>query len=79
MLPCGVRKAKASFFTLLARVVRGEEVVITRHGKAVARLVPATPAKDRNPDTIIADIKRLRVGNRLGNLRWQDLRDAGRR
>jgi len=29
---------------LLARVAKGEEFTITKHGKPVARLVPAAPA-----------------------------------
>ena len=33
-------EAKTRFGELLERVAKGEEVVITRHGKAVARLVP---------------------------------------
>jgi prevent-host-death family protein len=33
-------EAKTRFGELLARVARGEEVVITRHDKPVARLVP---------------------------------------
>jgi prevent-host-death family protein len=33
-------EAKTRFGELLERVARGEEVVITRHDKAVARLVP---------------------------------------
>ncbi len=33
-------EAKARFGKLLARVARGEEVVITRHDKPVARVVP---------------------------------------
>lgn len=33
-------EAKTRFGELLDRVCRGEEVVITRHEKAVARLVP---------------------------------------
>jgi prevent-host-death family protein len=35
-----VTQAKAHFFDLLARVETGEAIVITRRGKAVARLVP---------------------------------------
>ncbi|MCC6766756.1 MAG: type II toxin-antitoxin system prevent-host-death family antitoxin [Deltaproteobacteria bacterium] len=34
-------EAKTKFGTLLARVSRGEEIVITRHDKPVARVVPA--------------------------------------
>jgi prevent-host-death family protein len=33
-------EAKTRFGELLARVSRGEEIVITRHDKPVARLVP---------------------------------------
>ncbi|HET8798944.1 MAG TPA: type II toxin-antitoxin system prevent-host-death family antitoxin, partial [Thermoanaerobaculia bacterium] len=33
-------EAKTRFGELLNRVAKGEEVVITRHGKPVARLVP---------------------------------------
>ena len=35
-------EAKNTLGTLLDRVEQGEEIVITRHGKAVARLVPNT-------------------------------------
>ena len=38
-----VAEAKAKFSALLASVEAGEEVLITRHGKVVARLVPETP------------------------------------
>jgi prevent-host-death family protein len=40
-----VRDARAQLPTLLDRVATGEEVVILRRGKAVARLVP--PARKR--------------------------------
>jgi len=33
-------EAKTRFGKLLARVVRGEEIVITRHEKPVARIIP---------------------------------------
>ena len=36
----GAFEAKNTFGSLLDRVERGEEIVITRHGRAVARLVP---------------------------------------
>jgi prevent-host-death family protein len=38
-------EAKTRFGELLARVSRGEEVVITRHDKVVARLVPEGPRR----------------------------------
>jgi len=40
MKEIGAFEAKNTLGTLLDYVERGEEIVITRHGKAVARLVP---------------------------------------
>ena len=44
MRSVGVREAKDQFCRLLAGVEAGEEVVITRSGKAVACLAPLAPA-----------------------------------
>ena len=44
----GAFEAKNTLGTLLDRVERGEEIVITRHGKAVARLVPNTRRTDQH-------------------------------
>ena len=35
-----IEEAKTHLLRLLERVERGETIIITRHGKAVARLVP---------------------------------------
>jgi prevent-host-death family protein len=42
MKPVNVHQAKTHLSRLLARVARGEEVVIARAGKPVAKLVPVT-------------------------------------
>ncbi|MDP1878253.1 MAG: type II toxin-antitoxin system prevent-host-death family antitoxin [Actinomycetota bacterium] len=39
----GAFEAKTHLSELLARVEAGESVTITKHGRPVARLVPATP------------------------------------
>ena len=44
----GAFEAKNTLGALLDRVERGEEIVITRHGKAVARLVPNTRRVDQS-------------------------------
>lgn len=36
----GILEARNTFSALVERAERGEEVIITRHGKAVAKLVP---------------------------------------
>ncbi len=41
-----VAEAKARFSELLARAEAGEEIVIKRHGKVVARIVAATDAQE---------------------------------
>jgi prevent-host-death family protein len=75
----GAFEAKTHLSALLDRVAQGEEVVITKHGRPVARLVPAAAAERESVDAIIARIKALRVGQTLGGLSWKDLRDEGRR
>ena len=75
----GTFEAKTHFSALLRRVERGEEVTITRHGRAVARLVPvaATPGRERLADTV-ARLQAFRRGRRLGDLSVKDLIQAGR-
>ncbi|MEI6158482.1 MAG: type II toxin-antitoxin system prevent-host-death family antitoxin [Roseococcus sp.] len=38
-------EAKAHLSALVSRAERGEETIITRHGKPVAKLVPVRPAR----------------------------------
>jgi prevent-host-death family protein len=79
MITVGAFEAKTHLSTLLERVSRGEEVLITRHGKAIARLVPAAMADRERADAAIARLKAARAGVTLGGLDWKDLRDEGRR
>ena len=77
----GSFEAKTHLPQLLERVARGEEFTITKHGKPVARLVPATPAKPR-PDVrqVIEELKAFSKGNRLGDgITVRDLIEDGRR
>jgi prevent-host-death family protein len=39
--------AKAHLSALVSQAERGDETIITRHGKPVARLVPVRPARRR--------------------------------
>ena len=43
----GAHEAKTHLSKLLDRVVRGENLIITRHGKPVARLVPVATDRER--------------------------------
>jgi prevent-host-death family protein len=42
MAEVGIHAAKSTLSQLVERATAGEEIVITRYGKPVARLVPAT-------------------------------------
>lgn len=75
----GAFEAKNKLGTLLDWVERGEEVLITRRGKAVARLVPAEPGFDRTKARRAADgILETRRGITLGGLKIKDLINEGR-
>lgn len=50
MKTVSVRDARATLPTLLKQVAAGDEVVILRRGKAVARLVPPARKRRRLPD-----------------------------
>jgi prevent-host-death family protein len=54
----GAFEAKNTLGTLLDRVEQGEEIVITRHGKPVARLVPNTG--NVNQGEVLAAFQRMR-------------------
>ncbi len=54
-------QAKTRFGELLDRVVRGEEIVITRHEKAVARLVPEGGANLAQARQAVADLRAARA------------------
>lgn len=51
----GIAEAKAKFSLLIEQVERGEAVTITRHGKTVARILPAAKRAE-----VVEGIRRLR-------------------
>lgn len=54
-------EAKTRFGELLARVRRGEEIVITRHDKPVARIVPEGRRSGDDVRRAVAGMKALRA------------------
>ncbi len=79
MKSVGAFEAKTHFVRLLERVANGEQIVITRHGTPVARLVPFAKPDSARTRRAISRLKASRKGCRLDGLSWQELRDAGRR
>lgn len=53
----GAYEAKTRLPALLDRVEHGEEIVITRHGQPIARLVPE--AREQTPEAALAALDRL--------------------
>lgn len=54
----GVFEAKTKLSALLDRVEKGEEIIITRHGKPVARLT--APARRWTKDSVRAAVDRIK-------------------
>ena len=78
MIEVSAIEAKARLSSLLDRVSHGEEVVITRRGKAVARLAPVERADSSRASANIDKLLSLRGEVRLQGLDWKALRDRGR-
>lgn len=83
MSEIGAFEAKNTLGSLLDRVEKGEEIVITRRGKAVAKLVPANPGFDREKARAAAEgLRRLADSINAPKLGWEEIkkmRDEGRR
>jgi prevent-host-death family protein len=80
MKEIGAFEAKNRLGQLLDWVEAGEEVVITRRGKVVARLVPPSTGIDRDRGHRAAQrIRARRHGITLGGIALKDLISEGRR
>jgi prevent-host-death family protein len=83
-----IHQAKDRFSALLQAVEEGEEVVITRHGKRIARIVKETEAapseaeKERIRREAMAELRAFQAKVKpavKGFSDWKSLRDAGRK
>jgi len=74
MQEIGAFEAKNKLSALLDQVEHGAEIVITRRGKAVARLVPAGPGFDRKKaKRAAAGLREASKGVTLRGLKIKDL------
>jgi prevent-host-death family protein len=79
MREVGTFEAKNKLSELLDQVEHGAEIVITRRGKAVAKLVPAEPGFDREKaKRAAAGLREASKGVRLRGLKIKDLINEGR-
>lgn len=76
----GAYEAKTHLSELLEKVEAGGEIIITKHGAPVAKLVPVR--KEASAEQRAAAIKRIQklsAGLSLGGLTIKDLINEGRR
>lgn len=81
MREVGAFEAKNKLGTLLDWVEAGEEVLITRRGKPVARLVSAEPGFDREKAKRAVEGIRALAATMKGKFDWEEwkaYRDEGR-
>jgi prevent-host-death family protein len=62
-------EAKTHLPQLLDDVERGETIVITRHGRAIARIVPEAHLRQAEVDRAIANIKSIAAAHRKDHRR----------
>jgi prevent-host-death family protein len=67
-------EAKTHLPQLLDDVERGETLIITRHGRAIARIVPEVNRRQEEIDSAIENIMALRKRN--GKITFEELRSA---
>jgi prevent-host-death family protein len=81
MTTVGSYQAKTHLPELIERVARGEKILITRRGVAVALLTQPPQQRVRNVRQVAEDMLAFRdtAGPRLGKLSVRELIDEGRR
>jgi prevent-host-death family protein len=81
MTTVGTYEAKTHLPALLARVAHGERILITRHGKPAAMLVPAAAEEKKDVKQVIEAFKAYskRQGRTLDKLTIREMIDEGRR
>jgi prevent-host-death family protein len=71
----GAFEAKNTLGALLDRIEQGEEIVITRHGKPVARLAPCAASIDQDAARAALDRIEARAGKLApGAFAWPTLK-----
>lgn len=68
MQSIGAFQAKTHFSALLEQVEKGEQILITKHGRPVAKLVPATDVNPVRVHKAIQRLKQFSQSNKLGGL-----------
>ncbi len=75
----GAFAAKTHLPRLLREVAQGHEIIITKHGTAVARLVPMERKRTQAIDQIIQALREFRTREDCSKVNTRKFREEGRR
>ena len=81
MKSVGTYEAKTHLPSLLSEVEKGQSIIITKRGRVIAKLVPASDDEQRDVKQVIAELRAYsqRQGRTLGGLNLRDMIEEGRR
>ncbi|MCL4461024.1 MAG: type II toxin-antitoxin system prevent-host-death family antitoxin [Nitrospirae bacterium] len=79
MKTVGAYEMKTHLSRLLEEVEKGERIVITRHGRPVAELVPLPSRNTEKINKAIVDLKEFQKSHSLGEITVQELVREGRK
>ena len=74
----GSYEAKTHLPALLERVAKGEEIIITKHGVPIARLVPVENKRHRDVRSVNEELKIFRSCHTLRGISVRDMINEGR-
>ena len=75
----GAYEAKTHLPKLLERVLKGERIIITKHGIPVAVLQPPDPEKKVDTKAVIDELRKFRDKHSLCGTSIRDMIEEGRR
>jgi prevent-host-death family protein len=75
----GAYEAKTHLPKLLERVLKGEQITITKHGVPVAVLQPPLLSRKTEPKKVISELREFRDRHTLEGLSVRDMIEEGRR
>ncbi|MBR9981739.1 MAG: type II toxin-antitoxin system prevent-host-death family antitoxin [Desulfatitalea sp.] len=75
----GAYEAKTHLPKLLERVIKGERIIITKHGVPVAVLQPPLSLRKTETSKVIAELRKFRDKHTLKGLSIRDMIEEGRR
>ena len=74
----GAYEAKTHLSKLLERVIKGEQITITKHGVVVAVLQPPASLRKEKPKQVIAELRKFQEKHSLNGLSIRDMIKEGR-